>query len=169
VLDAILPRLTGNLRLVFIISVLSSLGLYTGLYKLLMYVYESYAWRFFNRGYYLAGEWRMALTKTTGSPSALFGEVSIAQTFDSIEVRARNYTDHNMTTLWSIWRSTHSWFEGGVLKLAWVVTLANGNKATGNLDLHLDQHTPPKELHGVFYDDSPSDSNGQVHLTRVQT
>lgn len=168
-LDWVLTELPKHQGKVLLGGALSSLGLYTGLYKLLVYLYRAFGWKLLNRQFLVSGKWTTEITKSKGMPSKLYGELIIRQSFDHLEIEAKNFTENEMKTLWSIWNSTNAWFEGSVMKLSWSVKLSNGTRATGSLDLHLDGKKPPKEMHGVFYDDNPSDSKGQLKATKVSS
>lgn len=162
-----LPLAGDKKATLLLISIASSAGLFIVLFRATLALYQRFVWRIMNRRYWIDGKWHVEITKPTAAPGHLFGTVLIDQSWDSISFSAMHYTDEAMTQLWSTWTSSHVHLTKEVIELNWTVTLESGSRGFGRMQLTFDGQIPPKELTGMFFDDKPLRTRGQVRMRRL--
>lgn len=159
----IVPQLDRYQTVVVLASIAANLGLYLGIFNLLVTVYKNHLWKLFNREFYIEGRWTHTIRD--GETGELhYGVIWVRQSADEIEIWGENYEPGSHTNMRSNWHATSVWFDGHQLNYNYQMerTTPGLRQKSGRVTAHLDGGVPPLRIRGSFCDSNSNPSQGEV-------
>ena len=154
------------------LALLGATALYVFAHKLLMWIYQTWAWRFFFRSLYIGGEWFHYIESAADPNYRRYGHTQVRQTLFEIQLTGINYGPEFDRCTRSLWRSAAvSMDNKGLLVFTYATTRAGTSEPqekTGLMyaQLHGKPGRAPDRIEGVYQDASPSQLRGSITWQR---
>ncbi len=151
-----------------ILEIVSSLGVYTIIFHLYLFIYEKYLFVMIDKRFDMTGEWFQVFiikNPADGVASIRHGYCSIKASPNGINLSAENYRPDD--TFSSNWQSEVTTIINNQL---YVMFVSQGNRPTnpitrGTMVFNI-HGCPPNRLIGTFNDSTPATHSGEIRIFR---